>query len=224
MLGKASDIHRKICCISKQKNICSAYPQSARKSSGSVKTSTWAGENVAELTRSRVLELDLHEQFYGTANIDNFLTSANLPKLRILRFRGVNCHDARSCLDADGAPVSCRRSAQPAAEILKAPRPTLETLLGVEVHDTIVDSNYFTWDDDWEEEDHDDYDEDKERASPWKAIFLENLMTQRPVRRFRVPSVNSAQEIEHLSVVAPQITELRDIVTTGQNPEIPVKE
>ncbi|EDR11038.1 uncharacterized protein LACBIDRAFT_324513 [Laccaria bicolor S238N-H82] len=46
MLGKASDIHRKICCISKQKNICSAYPQSdgvrpesARKSSGSVKTS-----------------------------------------------------------------------------------------------------------------------------------------------------------------------------------------
>lgn len=38
-----------------------------------------------------VLELDLHEQFYGTANIDNFLTSAILPKLRILRFRGVNC-------------------------------------------------------------------------------------------------------------------------------------
>lgn len=55
---------------------------------------------------------------------------------------------------------------------MKAPRPTLETLLGVEVHDTIVDSNYFTWDDDWEEEDHDDYDEDEERASPWKAIFF----------------------------------------------------
>lgn len=55
-------------------------------------------------------------------------------------------------------------------------------------------------------------------------FFLENLMTQRPVRRLGVPSVNSAQEIEHLSVVAPQITELRDIVTTGQNPEIPNSE
>ena len=97
---------------------------------------------------------------------------------------------------------------------MKAPHPSLETLLGVEVHDTIVDPHYFTWDDEWEDEDHDDYDENEERTLPWKAIFLENLTTHRSVRYLGVASVNSAQEIENFSVVAPQITKL-DIGTIG---------
>jgi len=198
------------------------------------------------------LELDLDERIDGTANIDNFLTSADLPKLRIIRLRGVNCRvdplirfltvhrtlehlalaqmmpghawtQIQHQLPVDALPnlrhLEC--SSAQAAAILKAPHPSLETVLGVEVHDTIVDPDYFTWDDEWEEEDHDDYDENEERTSPWKAIFLENLTTQRSVRRLGVASVNSAQEIEDFSVVAPQITTL-DIGSIRRNSKIPV--
>ena len=199
-----------------------------------------------------VLELDLDERIDGTANIDNFLTSANLPQLRTLRLRGVNCrvdplirfltvhrtleHLALAQMMPGHAWTQIERqlpidvlpnlrhlecSSAQAAAILKAPHPSLETLLGVEVHDTIVDPDYFTWDDEWEDEDHDDYDENEERTSPWKALFLENLTRQRSVRRLGVASVNSAQEIEDFSVVAPQITEL-DIGTIGRNSKIPV--
>ena len=199
-----------------------------------------------------VLELDLNERLDGTANIDNFLTSANWPKLRILRLRGVNCRvdplirfltvhrtlehlalaqmmpgrawtqlEQQIPVDALSNLRHLECSSAQAAALLKAHLPSLETLLGVEVHDTIVDSHYFTWDDDWENEDHDDYDVSEERTSPWKAMLFENLKTQRSVTRLGVGSVNSAQELEDISVAASQIREL-DIETIERKFEIPV--
>jgi len=58
-----------------------------------------------------------------------------------------------------------------ASALLKDPRPKLKTLLGLKLHDK-VDSEYFDLDDEWEDEEHEGYDEDQERASPWKAVLL----------------------------------------------------
>ena len=47
------------------------------------------------------------------------------------------------------APSNLRRlecSSAQAAGLLKAHHPSLETFLGVDAHDTIVDSHHFTWD------------------------------------------------------------------------------
>ncbi|KDR77716.1 hypothetical protein GALMADRAFT_119792, partial [Galerina marginata CBS 339.88] len=107
--------------------------------------------------------------------------------------------------------------------LLKFPRPNLERLQGVEAHDTIIDAQYFTWDDEWEDEDHDGYDVNAETTSPWKATFLQNLTAQRSITRLGLISISSAEEVEVLSVIAPQLKEL-DIGTADRNFKIPDSE
>ena len=112
-------------------------------------------------------------------------------------------------------------SSAQAAALLKVSRPNLRTLLGIELHETIVDRDHFTWDNEWElEEDHEDYDETIERPSPWRNILLDNLRGQPSITRLGV-SVNSTQEIAAISVVAPQLVEI-DIGPTPRGIEISV--
>ncbi|KAF8155921.1 hypothetical protein B0H34DRAFT_808883 [Crassisporium funariophilum] len=92
------------------------------------------------------------------------------------------------------------------SEVSASARP-LETLIGIELRETVVDSKFFSWDDEWEEdEDHDDAEE--ERPSPWKLLLLEGLITHRTITRLGAVSVSSKEEIKTLAVVAPQVKDI----------------
>ncbi|KAG6906318.1 hypothetical protein DXG01_014493 [Tephrocybe rancida] len=84
----------------------------------------------------------------------------------------------------------------------------LETLLGIEVHDTVVDSQYFSLehDDDWWDMDHDD--EDEQLPSPWKALFVNTLEKLRSLTRLGVVSLSTPEEMETLATVTPQLKQL----------------
>jgi hypothetical protein len=102
-----------------------------------------------------------------------------------------------------------------AAALLKQPssRP-LETLEGVDLYDMIKADDYFSWDEDGDEDNGND-----EQPSPWKALFLERLERHSSVKRI---SINCARdnfdpkEIQALAVVAPQLKYL-DIFTDNNS-------
>ncbi|KAJ3506611.1 hypothetical protein NLJ89_g6777 [Agrocybe chaxingu] len=128
------------------------------------------------------LVLDFVEEFNNTANVDHLLRNALWPNLRVFRLRGTNCREpelkrfliahpsleelalsrmmpghawTRLELPEDALPnlrhLECS-SAQAAALLQYSSRWPLETLIGIEVHDTVVDSKYFSWDEEWEED------------------------------------------------------------------------
>lgn len=116
---------------------------------------------VPELTRfltahPRLEELALAKMMPGHAWTKLELPGDALPKLRHL-----DCSSAQAAALLKGSETSGHR---------------LETLLGIELHDAVVDSEYFSWDEDWEEEHWEDEGPngvDDEQPSPWKAVFLE---------------------------------------------------
>lgn len=181
------------------------------------------------------LELDLHSHI-DTANIETLLQNAHWPNLRVLRLRGVNCRvpelvrflTAHPTLEElalaqmmpghawtqleippDALPnlrhLECS-SAQAAALLKNASAWPLETLLGVELHDRVVLATYFSWDEDWEEEDHED--ENVEVPSPWKSLLLDRIKAQSSVICLGIVHVDESQEVEALSRIAPQLREL----------------
>ncbi|KAJ3501006.1 hypothetical protein NLJ89_g9537 [Agrocybe chaxingu] len=184
-----------------------------------------------------VLDLDLSEPVI-TPNIDRLLGDAHWSSLRVLRLGGVNCRApevarfliahprleelalaqmmpghawTRLELPEDALPnlrhLECS-SAQAAALLKKASKWPLETLLGVEVHETIIDSEYFSWDDDWEEEDHKD-EESGPIPSPWRTLFLERLKAQKSITCLGVVCISAPEEMKTLAAVAPQLKHLR---------------
>jgi len=76
----------------------------------------------------------------------------------------------------------------------------------------VVDAEYFTSDDNWEDEDHEDADE--ERPSPWMALFLDGLKAQHITTCLGVVSISVLQELETLSVVALQVRDIE--ICTGK--------
>ncbi|CAA7261821.1 unnamed protein product [Cyclocybe aegerita] len=184
-----------------------------------------------------VLVLDLNEPII-TPNVDRLLADAYWPNLRVLRFGGVNCRAPQLArfltahprleelalaqmmpghawmrleLPEDALPnlqhLECS-SAQAAALLKNASRWPLEMLLGVELHETVVDSEFFSWDDDWEDEDHED-EESGPVPSPWKALFLEGLKAQKSITRLGVVRISAPEEMETLAAVAPQLKHLK---------------
>lgn len=144
-----------------------------------------------ELTRFLIAHPNLEELALAQMMPGHAWTRLELPSDALPSLRHLECSSAQ------------------AAALLKdsdSSRRPLETLLGIEVHDNVVDSRYFSWDNDWEDEDHDDPDE--ERLSPWKTLFLEGLKTQHSITRLGVASISSPQEMETLSTVTPQVREI----------------
>ncbi|KAF8961494.1 hypothetical protein BDZ97DRAFT_1828517, partial [Flammula alnicola] len=146
---------------------------------------------VPELTRFLIAHPSLEELALAQMMPGHAWTQLELPSDALPNLRHLECSSAQTAALLKGSEASSR---------------PLETLLGIEVHDTVVDSRYFSWDDDWEDEDHDDADE--ERPSPWKVLFLEGLKAQRSITRLGVVSIRAPEEIETLSAVAPQVREI----------------
>jgi hypothetical protein len=82
---------------------------------------------------------------------------------------------------------------------------------------TLIDSEHFSWDEDWESEKHDseDYDweayhdnADEEKPSLWKVLFLGVLKAQYSITRLGAVLISAVQEMETLSVVAPQVKDI----------------
>ncbi|KDR76596.1 hypothetical protein GALMADRAFT_247003 [Galerina marginata CBS 339.88] len=196
--------------------------------------------NLPEL-RVLALELDHNEQRKGTADIGFIMTNGRWLFLRVLRLQGVNCRAPELMeflifhstleelalaemmpghawtqidLPRDALPnlrhLECS-SAQAVALLKNRPNSSLKTLHGVEVHDTIVNSDYFTWDEDWADWRDCELDDDgayEKQPSPWKEQFLECLKAQTSLTNLRVASIDVSQEMETLSIVAPQLKEL----------------
>ncbi|KAF8155908.1 hypothetical protein B0H34DRAFT_850948 [Crassisporium funariophilum] len=134
-------------------------------------------------------ELALAQMMPGHAWTRLALPSDALPNLRHLE-----------CSSSQAAALMKSSEASASARPLK-------TLIGIELRETVVDSNFFSWDYEWEEdEDHDDADE--ERPSPWKSLLLEGLITHRTITRLGVVSISSKEEIKTLAVVAPQVKDI----------------
>ncbi|KAF4618515.1 hypothetical protein D9613_010016 [Agrocybe pediades] len=132
--------------------------------------------------------------------------AAEIPNTALPNLRYLNCSSAQ------------------AAALLGASLPNLKTLIGVEVHESIIDKDYFTWDDDWAEEDgYDDYDDSAEMKSPWREQLLENLKAHPSITHLGISSVKTMQDIETVAAIAPQITEL-EIGVTSQSLKIPRSE
>ena len=160
---------------------------------------------------------------------------AHWPRLRVLYFDGADCRapelqrfliahplikelglpammpgHAWTQLDIPGEALPelqhLHCSSFQAAALLKnsSTRP-LKTLHGVEVHETIVDLDHFGWED-WDDE-HEDYDIEAERPSPWKALFVVCLKAQNSITSLGI-TCNAPEEMELLAVLAPQIKEL----------------
>lgn len=180
-----------------------------------------------------MLDVSFHER-QASADIEALLMFAQWPRLRVLYFQGVNCKVpelerfliAHPLIEELGLPpmmpghawtqLDIPRGALPrlqcldcssfqTAALLKnsSTRP-LESLQGVEVHETMIDAEHFGWDDGWEGE----YDREAVRPSPWKALFVECLKAQTSITSLGITSINAPEEMELLAVLAPQIKEL----------------
>lgn len=146
---------------------------------------------VPELTHFLIAHHSLEELALAQMMPGHAWTRLELPSDALPNLRHLECSSAQ------------------AAALLKNPEASsrpLETLLGIEVHDIVVDSKYFSWDEDWEDEDHDDADE--EQPSPWKPLFLECLKAQHSITRLGIVSLSAPHELETLSAVAPQVKEI----------------
>jgi len=156
-----------------------------------------------ELTRflvahPRIEELSLAQMMPGHA-----WTRLELPRDALPNLRHLECSSAQAAALLRNAAASGR---------------PLETLLGIEVHDTVIDSKYFSWDDEWEDEDHDDADE--EQPSPWKALLLQGLQAQSSITRLGISSIGTPEEMETLAAVSPQVKDLS--IHIDRDSKIPV--
>ncbi|THH18717.1 hypothetical protein EW146_g2302 [Bondarzewia mesenterica] len=113
-------------------------------------------------------------------------------------------------------------SSAQAAALLMRPIETLETLSGVEVHDTIALDDYFSWDDEWEEEHAEDPEEDGSEPipSPWRDQFLTRLRACPSVRRLGVFNRAGAdiRQLDVLATVTPHLTRLDITVVASDLP------
>lgn len=170
-----------------------------------------------------MLGLDLFDE--GTSpNIDHLLKHAHWPRLRVLRFHGVNCGapelerfltahpsieelglaemmpgDAWTQLEIPGEALPNLQhldcsSPQAAALLKNSSTRPLKTLRYIEVHETLFHDP---------DEDHAD-----EAPSPWKTLFVECLKVQNSITHLGVSSIETPEEMKLLAALAPQIKEL----------------
>ncbi|THH04019.1 hypothetical protein EW146_g10289 [Bondarzewia mesenterica] len=94
--------------------------------------------------------------------------------------------------------------------LLMRPIETLETLLGVDVQDTIMLHCYFDWDDEWVEEYGEDPAEDDRLPilSPWKIQFLARLWACPSIRHLSVIHQSHTRQLDILVTVTPHLTRL----------------
>ncbi|THH07328.1 hypothetical protein EW146_g9352 [Bondarzewia mesenterica] len=97
-----------------------------------------------------------------------------------------------------------------ASVLLMRPIETLETLLGVEVHDTITLDHYFDRDDEWAEEHAEDPEEDDRIPIPsrWKTQFLARLRACLSIRHLSVIHQSHTRQLDILATVTPHLTRL----------------
>jgi len=158
---------------------------------------------VPELTHFLIAHASLEELALAQMMSGHAWTRLELPCDALPNLRLLECSSAQAAALLKNSEASNR---------------PLETLLGIEVHDTVVDSRYFSWDDDWEDEDHEDADE--EQPSPWKALFLDGLKAQHTITRLGVVSISAVRELETLSAVAPQVKDIE--IGTERDFQLPV--